>query len=180
MAEEKLIRLISLKNKLQQINMLFATRQLSGLVETVPKVLSTSWTRATVKIKGKSQMALFAALLDSAEYLSFTLFYGVSKSLKSYQSCKISKQSVTGVRMEKCRPLERAQVANQIIGPLRSWQKEVKYLLPVCQILWHFTDRTAKKVTVRFFLLCVHAHVRKCRKRKPRVTRFFFKHAQIT
>ena len=88
MAEEKLIRLISLKNKFQQINMLFASRQLSGLVETVPKVLSTSWTRAAVKIKGKSQMTLFAALLDSAECLSFTLFYGVPKAWKATKVAK--------------------------------------------------------------------------------------------
>ena len=151
MAEEKLIRLISLKNKFQQINMLFASRQLSGLVETVPKVLSTSWTRAAVKIKGKSQMTLFAALLDSAEFLSFTLFYGVSKSLKSYQSCKISKQSVTGVRLEKCRPLERAQVANQIIGPLRGWQKEVKYLLPVCKFYGISLTELRRKSLSDFF-----------------------------
>ena len=39
--------------------------------------------------------------------------------------------------MEKSwRPLEQVQLANQIIGPLRSWLKKVKYLLPVCQILW--------------------------------------------
>ena len=30
----------------------------------------------------KSQMAFFASLLDSAEFLNFTLFYGAPKSLK--------------------------------------------------------------------------------------------------
>ena len=38
--------------------------------------------------------------------------------------------------MEKSwRPLERVQLANQIIGPLRCWRKKVKYLFTVCQIL---------------------------------------------
>ena len=65
------------------------------------------------------------------------MFYSAPKSLKSCQSWKISEQSITGVQMEKSwRPLEQVQLANQIIGPLRSWLKKVKYLLPVCQILW--------------------------------------------
>ena len=72
----------------------------------------------------KSQMAFFAALLNSAKFLDFALFYGAPKSLKSCQSWKISEQSITGVRMEKSRPLERVQLANQIIGPLRCWQKK--------------------------------------------------------
>ena len=71
--------------------------------------------------------------------------------------------------MAKSRPLERVQLANQIIGPLRYWRKKGNYLLPVCQILWHFTEGTAKKVTVRFFAFFVHIDVRKYRKKKPRV-----------
>ena len=47
--------------------------------------------------------------------------------------------------------------------------KKGNYLLPVCQILWHFTEGTAKKVTVRFFAFFVHIDVRKYRKKKPRV-----------
>ena len=107
----------------------------------------------------KSQMAFFAALLNSAKFLDFTLIYSAPKSLKSCQSWKISEQSITGVRMEKSRPLERVQLANQIIGPLRCWRKKVKYLLPVCQILWYFTEGTAKKVTVRFFAFFVDIDV---------------------
>lgn len=65
------------------------------------------------------------------------MFYSAPKSLKSCQSWKISEQSITGLQMEKSwRPLERVQLANQIIGLLRCWRKKVKYLLPVCQILW--------------------------------------------
>ena len=64
----------------------------------------------------KSQMAFFAALLDPVEFLNFTLFYDVPKSLESCrQSWKISEQSIIGVRMEKSRPLERVEKANQII-----------------------------------------------------------------
>ena len=40
----------------------------------------------------KSQMTFFAALLDSAGFLNFTLFYGAPKSLKSCESWKISEQ----------------------------------------------------------------------------------------
>ena len=79
----------------------------------------------------KSQMAFFAALLNSAKFLDFTLTYDAPKSLKSCQSWKISGQSITGLRMEKSRPRERVQLANQIKGSLRCWQKKVKYLLPV-------------------------------------------------
>ena len=93
--------------------MLFASRQLSLFRKPVPEVLSTTWTRAALKIKDKSQIALFATLFDSAECLNVTLFYGVPKGLKSCQSWKISEQSVTGVRMEKSRPLERVQLAIQ-------------------------------------------------------------------
>ena len=57
--------------------------------------------------------------------------------------------------MEKSRLQERVQLANQIIGPLRCWRKKVKYLLPVCQILWYFTEGTAKKVTVKYFAFFV-------------------------
>ena len=71
--------------------------------------------------------------------------------------------------MEKSRPLERVQLANQIIGPLGCWRKKVKYLLPVCQILWYFTEATAKKVTFRFFAFFVHIDVRKYRNMKPKV-----------
>ena len=37
--------------------------------------------------------------------------------------------------------------------------KKVKYLLPVCQILWYSTEGTAKKVTVRFFAFFVDIDV---------------------
>ena len=95
-------------------------------------------------------------------------FYIVLRCTKKLE--KLQKlENFRAVRMEKSRPLERMQLANQIIGPLRCWRKKVKHLLPVCQILWHFTEGTAKKVTVRFFAFFVHIDVRKYRKMKPRV-----------
>ena len=57
-------------------------------------------------------MALFAASFDFVECLHFTLCHSVIKSLKSCQSWKISKQSVTRVRMQK----SGARLANQIQG----------------------------------------------------------------
>lgn len=48
--------------------MLYSSRQQSVLGKTVPEVLSAPRPGAALKIKGKSaQMALFAALLDSAQ-----------------------------------------------------------------------------------------------------------------
>ena len=45
---------------------------------------------------GKSQMAFFAALLDSAGFLNFTLFYSVPKSLKSCERCESWKFQSSG------------------------------------------------------------------------------------
>ena len=113
----------------------------------------------------KSQMAFFAALLDST-CLIFK-FYIVLRSTKKLEKLR-KLENFRAVRMEKSRPLERVQLANQIIGPLRCWRKKGNYLLPVCQILGHFTEGTAKKVTVRFFAFFVQIDVRKYRKKKPR------------
>ena len=59
--------------------------------------------------------------------------------------------------------------------PWKTAPTEVKYLLPVCQILANFTEGNARKFTV-IFTFCAHVVVIKYKK----TLTFLFKHAQIT
>jgi len=51
----------------------------------------------------------------------------------------------------------------------------VKYLLPICNILWNFTEGNVRKFTVSF-AFCAHVEVIKYKK----TLRFSFERLQIT
>jgi len=124
----------------------------------------------------------------------FLLFYGLICDFLEFPSVKSSKIFTphrilrdTNFKHEKSRVCKGSffdfckfmpfTAAKKLVleFPEKRAPTNVKYLLPVCQILWNFTEGNARKFTLRF-AFCAHVGIIKCRK----TLTFSFECAQIT
>ena len=122
----------------------------------------------------KSQMAFFAALFDCLIFKFYIVLQCTKKLEKLPKLENFRAVHNWGAHEKSWRPLEQVQLANQIIGPLRSWLKKVKYLLPVCQILW--CEESHSDFLLSLFILMSE----NIEKKETQSQVDFFEHVQIT